>query len=62
MKAFDPLEQQKDYYAKIASSYDNAFAFDPEDEHFIACALFTGLANHYSLQSLLDVGCGTGRA
>jgi len=62
MRAPDPLDQQKNYYANIALQYDNAFAFDPEDEHFIACALLTGLANHYSLQSLLDVGCGTGRA
>jgi len=56
------LEQQKNYYKYPASWYNTAFAFDPEDEHFIACALLTGLANQYSLQRLLDVGCGTGRA
>lgn len=58
----DPLEQQRRYYAQVAAAYDSAFAFDPDDEHFVACALFSGLARHYSLESVLDVGCGTGRA
>jgi ubiquinone/menaquinone biosynthesis C-methylase UbiE len=58
----DPLEKQRLYYAQIAASYDSAFAFDPEDEHFIACSLLTGLASHYQFRTLLDVGCGTGRA
>jgi ubiquinone/menaquinone biosynthesis C-methylase UbiE len=58
----NPLEKQRLYYAQIAASYDSAFAFDPEDEHFIACALLTGLVEHYQFKSLLDVGCGTGRA
>lgn len=60
--AFDPAKKQKIYYAKIAGLYDNMFTFDPDDEHFIACSLLTGLAKHYEFQSLLDVGCGTGRA
>lgn len=46
----------------MASSYDEAFAFDSEDEHYIACAILTGLIHHYGIKSLLDVGCGTGRA
>lgn len=58
----NPLEQQRRYYAQVASTYNSAYAFDQEDEHFIACALLTGLAQHYSFLSLLDVGCGTGRA
>lgn len=58
----DPIEKQRVYYAQIADSYNSAFAFDPEDEHFIACALLTGLLEHYKITSLLDVGCGTGRA
>jgi hypothetical protein len=37
----DPLEKQRVYYAQIADSYNSAFAFDPEDENFIACALLT---------------------
>jgi hypothetical protein len=37
----DPLEKQRRYYAQIAVSYDSTFAFDSEDEHFIACSLLT---------------------
>jgi ubiquinone/menaquinone biosynthesis C-methylase UbiE len=60
--SIDPIEKQRRYYAQIADTYNSAFAFDPEDEHFIACALLTGLVHHYQLSTLLDVGCGTGRA
>ena len=58
----DPLDQQRRYYSRVAASYNSAFAFDLEDEHFIACALLSGLIPHYSINSLLDVGCGTGRS
>jgi ubiquinone/menaquinone biosynthesis C-methylase UbiE len=62
MSPIDPVELQQKYYAKVASKYNSAFAFDPEDEHYIACAILTGLIQHYQIDSLLDVGCGTGRA
>jgi ubiquinone/menaquinone biosynthesis C-methylase UbiE len=62
MIAKDPIQKQRNYYANIASYYNDAFTFDPEDEHFIACAILTGLISHYQMHSLLDVGCGTGRA
>jgi SAM-dependent methyltransferase len=56
------VEKQRRYYETTATSYDECCAFDPNDEHFIAAALLSGLLSHFEVGSLLDVGCGTGRA
>jgi ubiquinone/menaquinone biosynthesis C-methylase UbiE len=55
------IQKQRDYYSKTAQCYDLSCAFDINDEHYIAGALLSGLISHYSLRSVLDVGCGTGR-
>lgn len=59
---FSEVEKQRRYYETTATSYDECCAFDPNDEHFIAAALLSGLLTHFHVESLLDVGCGTGRA
>ncbi|MEI6701919.1 MAG: class I SAM-dependent methyltransferase [Deltaproteobacteria bacterium] len=58
----DDVLKQREYYTRTAAQYDAGCAFDPNDEHFIAAALLSGLIDHYRISSLLDVGCGTGRA
>jgi tRNA G46 methylase TrmB len=56
------VDKQREYYQQTAQSYDNMFTFDPNDEHFIASAILSGLLDHYNIGTLLDVGCGTGRS
>ena len=59
---FSEVEKQRRYYETTATSYDESCAFNPNDEHFIAAALLSGLLTHFDVSSVLDVGCGTGRA
>lgn len=56
------VDKQRAYYQQTAQSYDSMFTFDPNDEHFIASAILSGLLDHYGISTLLDVGCGTGRS
>jgi SAM-dependent methyltransferase len=58
----DETEKQRAYYRANAASYDARWAYDPNDEHFVASAILSGLLNHYPISSLVDVGCGAGRA
>lgn len=58
----EQIRKQRDYYNKTAGNYDATCAFDPDDEHFIGAATLSGLINHFGIRSVLDVGCGTGRA
>lgn len=46
----------------MASSFNDAFAFNPVDEKLRACWLLTGLASHCSLRAVLDVCIGLKRA
>jgi ubiquinone/menaquinone biosynthesis C-methylase UbiE len=54
--------KQREFYEKNACYYDDACVFDYHDEHFIGVALLSGLIRHFDIRSVLDVGCGTGRA
>ncbi|NDV62948.1 class I SAM-dependent methyltransferase [Puniceicoccales bacterium CK1056] len=56
------VDEQRQYYKDTAGSYDDACVADPNDEHFIASALLSGIFRHYNIKSVLDVGCGTGRS
>jgi ubiquinone/menaquinone biosynthesis C-methylase UbiE len=53
--------RQREYYARTADHYD-AMHITDDDEHGIALASFAGLAKLFGVESVLDVGAGTGRA
>jgi SAM-dependent methyltransferase len=55
------IELQRDYYAATADRYE-ALHVRQNDEHGLALAWLSGLVAHYGAGSVLDVGCGTGRA
>lgn len=57
----DQVELQRDYYAATAERYE-ALHVREHDEHGLALAWLSGLIGHYGVGSVLDVGCGTGRA
>jgi ubiquinone/menaquinone biosynthesis C-methylase UbiE len=56
------VKKQREYYKQTACDYDAACVFDSNDEHFIGAAALSGFIKHYNINSLLDVGCGTGRS
>jgi SAM-dependent methyltransferase len=56
----DAVSIQRSYYAKTASAYDDMHV-SGLDEHFFALAWLTLLIKLQKFDSLLDVGCGTGR-
>lgn len=56
------IEKQRQYYKERAASYDQAWAFDEFEEHFVASAALCGLVDLYQVRTILDVGCGTGRS
>lgn len=58
----DQVQKQREYYAKTARIYDELQASNLLDEHYVATAALAGLMDLYNIQSLLDVGCGTGRS
>ncbi len=57
----NPAQRQQDYYTSTAASYDS-FQLHSEDEHYNALMFLRGAIAEKQYQSLLDVGCGTGRA
>lgn len=60
-RGMDDVTRQRDYYRETAADYD-AQHIDQFDEHGIALSALAGLARHYGVGSILDVGAGTGRA
>ena len=52
---------QVDFYARTAQDYD-VWHIDSHDEHFQALSLGAPLLRDLQVGSVLDVGCGTGRA
>lgn len=50
-----------DYYTQTASEYDR-WHVRPGDAHFVALKYLSGLLPTLGAKTVLDVGCGTGRA
>lgn len=57
----DPVRLQADYYTRTAGAYDDLHVGEA-DEHAIALGLMSTLIVQRGFCSVLDVGCGTGRA
>jgi len=53
-----PEEIQRELYAKGASEYDSAHI---DTEHVVALNFLTGMVDYLGVESVLDVGAGTGR-
>ncbi len=53
-------ETQIDYYRRTADDYDEAHV-SSHDEHSESLEMILSLIRQLNLQSVLDVGCGTGR-
>lgn len=56
-----PVDLQRSYYARTAQQYEDLHV-QPHDEHGLALAWLSGVIEHCGARSVLDVGCGTGRA
>jgi len=54
-------DEQRQYYADTAADYEAAH-MAAGDEHYVAAEYMVGLFSTLRVESILDVGCGTGRA
>lgn len=54
--------QQREYYARTASSYDSAHCSDDWGANAVALTFLIGMVRTLDVRTLLDVGSGTGRA
>lgn len=52
---------QRDYYASTAKQY-NTWHISDQDEHYFALSVLIGLLEYLGIESVLDIGAGTGRA
>ena len=60
MKLDNEVDIQRAYYAKTASVYD-AMHVAEDDDHAFALAYMIGVADFLGVESVLDIGSGTGR-
>ena len=66
MNAFDTarrnaVEIQRAYYARTAHRYDDMHVHE-DDAHGFALRFMISVVEHLGIKSILDIGCGTGRA
>ena len=57
----DEIRLQREYYRDTAESYDSLHVGEG-DSHFFALSLLVGVIEHFGLESVVDLGSGTGRA
>lgn len=55
------VQAQRAYYERTASAYDSMHLLE-DDEHFRALAWLSDLIGQHRIESLADIGAGTGRA
>ena len=55
------IDLQRKYYANTASAYD-ALHLDAKDEHYFALSFLIAAFDFLEIESILDIGAGTGRA
>jgi ubiquinone/menaquinone biosynthesis C-methylase UbiE len=56
----DPEDLQAQYYTRTASAYDEMHV-EPDDEHYLALSHISHFVSDLKVETILDVGCGTGR-
>jgi ubiquinone/menaquinone biosynthesis C-methylase UbiE len=54
------VELQRAYYAETAHRYDDMHVHE-DDEHGFALRFMISIVEYLGIQSILDIGCGTGR-
>jgi ubiquinone/menaquinone biosynthesis C-methylase UbiE len=52
---------QKEYYSSTAQQYDAMHLEAQDDEHRLALGYLEAIVSHFRINSILDVGAGTGR-
>ena len=57
----DEINIQRSYYKRTADQYEKIHNADETDEHYFALSCLAGLTNYLKIESILDIGCGTGR-
>ena len=57
----DEINIQRSYYKKTANQYEKMHIADETSEHFFALSCLAGLTNYLKIESILDIGSGTGR-
>ena len=60
-KHIDEINIQRNYYKKTVDQYEKLHNEDKTDEHYFALACLVGLTNYLKIESILDIGSGTGR-
>ena len=58
----DEIDIQKNYYKRTADQYEKWHTADEDSEHYFALSCLAGLANYLKIESILDLGSGTGRS
>lgn len=59
----DEVQFQRNYYSTTAVKYDDMHVdANEKDEHFFALTFMIAALDYFEIQSILDIGSGTGRA